>query len=446
VAVHLRAGAGRSVSIEADDLDGRAVILIRSDATSHRGALTLEDGESIALAAETALAERIPLVAILSTSGAEVREGVATLHGWGKAARAMVKCSGVIPVSIVLTGPALSGPALLLGLADLVAMTENAYAYVTGPDMVRQFTGVSMSTAELGGAASHAGKSGVAALVDIDEASATQQLSAALSYLPDNADELPAHIPTDDPVTRPTPELRELVPAAANASYDIRKVVASVVDDGELVELRDRFAPNLVTAFASVAGQPIGIIANQPQALAGTLDILSSQKGARFVDLCDSFGLPLVTLVDTSGFFPGKDLEWRGMIRKGAQLAFAYAQATVPRVCVILRKSYGGAYIVMDSKRMGSDVVLAWPSAEIAVMGAKQAVEILHRRLSPEEQAQKAVEYQEELLNPYVAAERGFVDEVIDPAETRTAVAQALSQLAYKRETIPGRKHSNTPL
>jgi acetyl-CoA carboxylase carboxyltransferase component len=236
------------------------------------------------------------------------------------------------------------------------------------------------------------------------------------------------------------------LPSASAGSYDVRKVIGAIVDEGELLELRERWAPNLVTAFATIAGRPVGIVANQPIAIAGTLDIPSSQKGARFVGFCDAFNLPIVTLVDTSGFYPGKDLEWRGMIRHGAQLAFAYARATVPRICVILRKSYGGAYIVMDSKKMGNDLCLAWPTAELAVMGAKGAIEILHRRATPDERAQLEAEYEERLLNPFIAAERGYVDAVIEPVDTRAEIAQALAMLDSKQESLVGRKHDNSPL
>ncbi len=252
--------------------------------------------------------------------------------------------------------------------------------------------------------------------------------------------------PTDDPPDRLTPEAGELLPSASAGSYDVRKVIGAIVDEGELLELRERWAPNLVTAFATIAGRPVGIVANQPIAIAGTLDIPSSQKGARFVGFCDAFNLPIITLVDTSGFYPGKDLEWRGMIRHGAQLAFAYARATVPRICVILRKSYGGAYIVMDSKKMGNDLCLAWPTAELAVMGAKGAIEILHRRATPEERTQLEGEYEERLLNPFIAAERGYVDAVIEPADTRAEIAQALAMLDSKQESLVGRKHDNSPL
>ena len=250
------------------------------------------------------------------------------------------------------------------------------------------------------------------------------------AYLPDNVDEEPVRWPSDDPPDRSCPEAGDLIPPISTGSYDVRHVAAAIVDADSLFEVRDRWAPNVVTAFATLDGRPLGIVANQPLALAGTLDIPASQKAARFVALCDAFNLPILTLVDTPGFYPGKDLEWRGMIRHGAQLVFAYARATVPRLCVILRKSYGGAYIVMDSKRMGNDLCVAWPWAELAVMGAGQAAAILQRRATPEERAAFEADYAERLLNPYVAAERGFIDAVIDPADTRRQLCGALETLA----------------
>jgi acetyl-CoA carboxylase carboxyltransferase component len=270
-------------------------------------------------------------------------------------------------------------------------------------------------------------------------------LDAVLAYLPDNADAVPTPFDTDDPPERLTPELRDLVPSASSASYDVRDVVRAVADDGEFLELRAGWAAQLVTGLASIGGMPVGVVANQPRALAGTLDIAASQKGARFVHFCDAFNLPIVTMVDTPGFLPGKDLEWRGMIRHGAELAFAYAEASVPRVCLILRKAYGGAYIVMDSKGVGNDICLAWPSAQVAVMGATGAVQILNRR-APAEERRALERYAEELLTPWVAAERGFVDEVIDPGDTRRALQRALTVLATRRELLPGRKHESGPL
>jgi acetyl-CoA carboxylase carboxyltransferase component len=282
-------------------------------------------------------------------------------------------------------------------------------------------------------------------MVVADRAAGLEAVSQLLSYLPSNVDEEPPRWATDDPWDRPTPEAGELLPTSATGSYDVRAVIAALVDDGELLEVRSRWAPNLVTAFATIDGRPIGVIANQPIALAGTLDIPASQKGARFVAFCDAFNLPLVTLVDTPGFYPGKDLEWRGMIRHGAQLVFAYGRATVPRIGVILRKSYGGAYIVMDSKKMGNDLCLAWPWAELAVMGAGQAAAILQRRATPEERVEFEADYTQRLLNPYIAAERGYVDGVVEPAGTRAEIARALRTLSDKREELQARKHDNTP-
>jgi acetyl-CoA carboxylase carboxyltransferase component len=349
-------------------------------------------------------------------------------------------------VLAALTGPAVSGPALLLGVVDHVVMTADAYAYVSGPRMVRQMTGNVISSAGLGGAGTHQRSTGVAARVVADEADVDAELADLLAYLPDSVDDEPPRWPADDPVDRLTPEAGDLLPAGTAASYDVRDVIRSFVDDGDLFELREHFAANLVTGFATIDGRPIGIVANQPQQLAGTLDIACSHKGARFVSFCDAFNLPLVTLVDTSGFYPGKDMEWRGMIRHGAQLAFAYARATVPRVGLTLRKSYGGAFIVMDSKTMGCDLHLAWPSAEIAVMGGKGAVSILHRGVDEAEQGALVAAYDEEYLNPWVAAERGFIDAVIDPADTRTELAAALEILSTKREQLRPRRHDNLPL
>ncbi len=385
-------------------------------------------------------------VIAVSSTGADVVEGVAATNGWGVAAREWVRSSGVIPLVMCVTGPAVSGPALLLGLSDHVVLTDDAYAFVSGPRAVEQFTGVPVAAADLGGQTVHARTSGAAGFVAPDEAAARLVIGELLSLLPRHTDELPPRLATDDPVDRLAPELHRVLPSSPSGSYDVRTVLSAVVDDGAVLEAGAGWATNLVTAFATVAGRPVGLIANQPQSLAGTLDIPASQKGARFVAFCDAFNLPLVTFVDTPGFYPGKDLEWRGMIRKGAQLAFAYARATVPRVCITLRKSYGGAYIVMDSKHMGNDLTYAWPSAEIAVMGAKGAVEILHRRASTDERAQLEADYEQRLLNPYIAAERGSIDGVIDPAETRSVIAGALDVLEHKRERLRPRDHDNMPL
>ena len=435
------------VSARRDHVALRDVVVCEIDARVRQGAISEHDGESVANAARRALQDRVPLVVFLASSGADVRDGVAALHGWGTAARAIVQCSGVVPVLVAVTGPAVSGPALLLGLADQVVLTKDAYAFVSGPHMVQAFTGVPVTNVGLGGAGTHARATGVASLLVEDTADAWLAISELVALLPANTDDLPPVFPNADAEDRPTPEAGALLPATPTGSYDVRDVIRCIVDDGELLDLRAGWAANLVTGLGTIGGRPIGIVANQPSTVAGTLDIPASQKGARFVDFCDAFNIPLVTFVDTPGFYPGKDLEWRGMIRHGAQLAFAYARATVPRISVTLRKSYGGAYIVMDSKRMGCDLALAWPSAEIAVMGARGAVEILHRREDdPARRLELEQEYEERLLNPYVAAERGFIDGVIDPAETRSQLAAALSVLATKRQAMPRRAHDNMPL
>lgn len=435
-------------AIRADvrDFDGRDVVWVEVDGSNRKGALSSDSSSMLEHAATTARAAMVPLVCVMRSSGADIVEGFGALHGWGRAARALADCSGVVPTVFVVDGPAVSGPALLLGIADHVVMTESAYAFVSGPTMVAEFTGVSISTDELGGASAHSRYTGAATLVAPDLDTAIDLASTLLSYFPQHNDEEPPLRPTDDDVDRLTPEAGALIPASSTGSYDVRKVIAALVDDGEQLELRPRWAANVVTSLAAIGGMPVGIVANQPVQLAGTLDIPASQKAARFVAMCDAFNIPIITLVDTPGFYPGKDLEWRGMIRHGAQLVFAYGRASVPRICVILRKSYGGAYIVMDSKRMGNDLCLAWPWAELAVMGAGQAAAILQRRATPEERAAFEADYTERLLNPYVAAERGFVDAVIEPAETRTVIGSALRALVDKRERLQARPHDNTPL
>jgi acetyl-CoA carboxylase carboxyltransferase component len=444
--VTLRANAPGAVRAGVESIDGRSVVVARITATEDQGALSSTASTSLSEAAHVALAQRLPLVCFVASSGADIVEGIAALHGWGQAARALADCSGIVPVVMVVDGPAVSGPALLLGLADFVIMTRHSYAFVSGPAMVAEFTGVLIDSDELGGAVIHARHSGAASLVVADRTSAENAVRDLLAYLPSHNDEEAPHWRTTDPPDRLTPEAGDVLPSTATGSYDVRDVIGAIVDDGIVYELRARWAPNVVTAFAAIAGRPVGVIGNQPVAVAGTLDIPASQKGARFVATCDAFNLPIVTLVDTPGFYPGKDLEWRGMIRHGAQLVFAYGRATVPRICVILRKSYGGAYIVMDSKRMGNDICLAWPGAELAVMGAGQAAAILQRRATPEDRAEFEADYETRLLNPYIAAERGYIDAVIEPAETRRVIARALDMLASKREDLRPRKHDNSPL
>ena len=435
-------GVVGAVTSVVDRIGGRDVVVCRALGSMRRGAITHADGVRLAEAADQARQLGIPFVFFVASSGADVHDGVAALHGWGRAAAAVSRCSGQVPVIAATTGPVVSGPALLLGLSDLVVMSSEAVAYVSGPQMVAEFTGIEIGLHELGGTATHARSSGLCA-VESDDVDGV--VAEVLGYLPSNTDELPPVAPVSDSVLRSTPELRTLIPDRKAATYDVRDVIRSVCDDGELRELRPRWAGQVVTAFARLGGTPVGVVANQPRILAGTLDITASQKGARFVRMCDAFNLPILSLVDTPGFLPGKDLEWRGMIRHGAELAFAYAQATVPRICLILRKAFGGAYIVMDSRGIGNDVCLAWPGAEVAVMGASGAVQILHRRLEPAERADRESAYEEAYLNPWQAAERGLVDEVIDPADTRLVLCGALRQLSTKRELVIGRKHDAGP-
>ncbi len=442
----VRAHVPGAARVDVRTLGDRTVVWLDVDAEVRKGALSSDASSMIEAAAIVARTKGFPLIATMDSSGADIAEGFSALHGWGLAAKALTDCSGIVPIVIIVDGPAVSGPALLLGIADFVVMTQAAYAFVSGPTMVAEFTGVHMDNEELGGAASHARFSGATSLVAADLNGAINMVEQLLSYLPDNVDEEAPLFATDDDPRRDTSDAGALMPTSSTGSYDVRDVIRVLADDGDMFEVRARWASNVVTAFATFAGQPVGIVANQPISLAGTLDIPASQKAARFVSFCDAFNLPILTLVDTPGFYPGKDLEWRGMIRHGAQLVFAYGRATVPRICVVLRKSYGGAYIVMDSKQMGNDVCLAWPWAELAVMGAGQAAAILQRRATPEAKAAFESDYSERLLNPYIAADRGLIDAVIEPAETRSAICHALASLIDKRETLHIHKHDNMPL
>lgn len=444
--VGIATGIPAPVSARVTRLEGRKVMWIEFDASEVAHPLSSQMTAIISEGLRTALDELIPIVLIVNSSGADIAEGVAPLHGWGTAARLLTKCSGRVPTFAIVDGPAVSGPALLLGLVDFVIMTSTSYAFVNGPLMIRQFTGVDITKDELGSASTMERSAGLATAVVETREEGRDVIVEILNYLPDRVDAETPRLPTSDPINRLTPEAGDHIPETATGSYDVRSVVESIVDDGVITEIRSQWALNIVTAFASIDGRPVGIVANQPLALAGTLDIPASQKAARFVNFCDAFNLPIITFVDTPGFYPGKDLEWRGMIRHGAQLVYAYGQATVPRICVILRKSYGGAYIVMDSKKMGNDVCLAWPWAELAVMGAGQASAILRRGASDDDRIAFESDYTERLLNPYIAAERGYVDDVIDPADTRATIAASLSMLSNKRDQRPHRLHGNSPL
>ncbi len=425
--------------------DGRRRVSVRL-AHEPESTITADDARLITRGAQRALDQGIPFVCEFSANGPAPEDELAVTFAIGEAARTLTACSGRIPTIGILHGDAFAGPALLLGLLDFVVVVKGAHAYVCGPAMVNEFTGVEFSRDDLGGSRALANEAGIASFVVGSIEDADAMIDDLLSVLPSNHETLSPRVPSADPADRATDEAASTIPESATGAYDVRDVVEIVADDAWFLEVRPTYATNLVTGFASFGGIVAGVVANQPMSIAGTLDIPSSQKGGRFVAFCDAFNIPLVTLVDTSGFYPGKDLEWRGMIRYGAQLAFAYARATVPRINITLRKSYGGAYIVMDSKYMGNDLVFAWPSAEIAVMGAKGAVEILHRKAEADERAELEAAYEERLLNPYIAAQRGSVDAVIDPSETRRTLVDSLRLLATKREILPARKHDNTPL
>jgi acetyl-CoA carboxylase carboxyltransferase component len=409
-----------------------------------RGPIGPDEADSVARLIRLATDTGVPVVGVLAVSGTDVRHGVASLVAWGRIASALVDASGVVPITLAVIGPCAAGPSLLIGIADAVDFTSDATAFVSGPAAVSGMTGETISPMDLGGPNVHAVESGIAAMVAADEASAVDAISLILSHLPANNHELAPLAMHHDDLER---DCEANVPASPNAGYDVRTVIDEVCDRGSWFELWARHAPNSVVGFARVDGYPVGVVANQPGWLAGTLDIEASTKAARFVQLCDAFNVPLLTFVDTPGFQPGKDLEWRGMIRHGAKLVFTYAQATVPRVCVILRKAYGGAYIVMDSRGMGSDFVVSWPNAEIAVMGASGAIGLLYGRrdLPPEEMQQLVDDYQADYCTPRVASERGYVDMVIEPKETRRVVVGAFEALRSKREHLPNRRHANPP-
>ena len=446
--VQLSSGSSVRGSIRAgfDTLAGRLVMSVVSTVTPNAGALGPEDGRTMARAADAALRSRVPLVLSLDTSGADIMGGVAALDGWGHAARAICRCSGIVPILALVSGRAISGPALMLGMADIVVMTAGATAYVSSPEAVVGVTGEVTNPETLGGSAVHAARTGLSAMTVPDARAGLELLGELLAYLPDHVDVEPPVTACEDPPWRATPSLHAVVPTDPTIGYDVRDVLGEIVDHGHFVELRGSWAPQVVTGFARLGGQPCGVVANQPSVMAGTLDIDGSRKGAAFVRMCDAFNLPLLTIVDTPGFLPGKDLEWRGMIRYGAELAFAYCEATVPRVCLVLRKAYGGAYIVMDSKGIGNDLCFAWPCAEIAVMGAKGAMQILDRRGSADARRELEEQYASAFLTPWVGAARGFVDDVIDPADSRRRIVDAFAMLMSKRDRVVDRKHDVGPL
>ncbi len=431
---------------------GRRVFTYAQDFRILGGSLGEAHGAKIQKVMDLALAAGAPLIALNDSGGARIQEGVTALAGYGGIFRRNVRASGVIPQISVILGPCAGGAAYSPALTDFVFMVrDTSYMFVTGPDVVKAVTGESISHEELGGAKVHERTSGLATFVYDEEAACLDDVRYLVSLLPPNSHELPPVVQTGDPPDRKCPRLLDIVPASPRKPYDMRQVIAEITDHGEFMELHARWACNVVCALARIGGHTVGIVASQPLVRAGVLDIHASQKAARFVQLCDAFNISLVTLVDVPGFLPGVDQEHQGIIRHGARLLYAYCDATVPRVQVILRKAYGGAYIVMDSRSIGADVSFAWPINEIAVMGAEAAVGVLYRKeLSAAESTDQlrdrlAAEYKDQLMHPYYASERGLVDDVIDPADTRAAISRVLDMLSQKRpETVP-RKHGNPP-
>ncbi|MFG3253808.1 acyl-CoA carboxylase subunit beta [Streptomyces sp. NPDC048172] len=435
------------------EVHGRTVFVYAHDFRHFGGALGEAHAEKIHKVMGLAEQAGAPLVSLNDGAGARIQEGVTALAGYGGIFRRNTRASGVIPQISVMLGPCAGGAAYSPALTDFVFMVRGtSQMFITGPDVVRAVTGEEITQDGLGGAQAHATVSGVAAFAHDDEESCLADVRHLLSLLPQNNRELPPAEHCADPVDRRNDALLDLVPAEPTRSYDVRDVIEEIVDDGDHFEVHEGWATNVVCSLARLGGQVVGIVANQPSSMAGVLDIGASEKAAAFVQTCDSFNIPLVTLVDVPGFLPGVGQEHGGIIRHGAKLLYAYCNATVPRVSVVLRKAYGGAYIVMDSQSIGADLTFAWPTNEIAVMGAEGAANVIFRREiaasdDPETlRAQRIKEYKAELMHPYYAAERGLVDDVIDPADTRRVLIGALKTLRAKHADLPSRKHGNAPV
>ena len=433
-------------------VNGRLTYVFAQDFTVLGGSLAEAHAEKIVRIMELAMENGAPVIGLNDSGGARIQEGVVSLGGYADIFYQNTRASGVIPQLSAIMGPCAGGAVYSPALTDFIFMVEDSsYMFVTGPNVVRTVTHEEVSAEELGGASAHSVKSGVTHFSCANELACIEQIKALLSYLPQNCEELPpesAYTPSDES----RPALDELIPENPNQPYDIREVIDQVVDESSFLEVHKDFAENIVVGMARLAGRSIGVVANQPAFLAGVLDIRSSQKAARFVRFCDCFNIPLLVLEDVPGFLPGTDQEWNGIITNGAKLLYAFSEATVPRITVITRKAYGGAYDVMNSKHIGADMNYAWPTAEIAVMGAKGAAEIIFRKeikeaSDPEKVlAEKEAEYAEEFAHPYRAAARGFVDDVILPSQTRERLIRSFKMLENKAVKIPAKKHGNIPL
>jgi propionyl-CoA carboxylase beta chain len=434
-------------------IDGRKVLVFSQDFTVFGGALGEVFAEKIHKVMDLAESVGAPMIGLNDGAGARIQEGVVSLASYGGIFFRNVKASGVVPQISVILGPCAGGAVYSPAMTDFIFMTKGtSHMFITGPDVVKTVTGEDVTQEELGGAMTHASKSGVATFVYDDEESCLQQVRYLMSFLPsNNLEDPPFYEPEDDPERR-CDALMELIPDAPNKPYDMKKVIAEIVDDGDFLEVQPYWAMNIICGFGRINGHVVGIVGNQPQVLAGCLDIDASEKAGRFVRTCDAFNIPLVTFVDVPGFLPGTDQEYGGIIRHGAKLLYAYCESTVPRVQIITRKGYGGAYVVMNSKSIGADLAFAWPSGEIAVMGPQGAVNIIFRKdienaTDPDaRRAELIEEYTERFANPYSAAERGYVDDVIDPRDTRRVLVRALEMLRSKKEKLPQRKHGNVPL
>ena len=436
-------------------IDGRPVCVFAQDFTVFGGSLGEVFGEKIVKVMDLALRNGWPIIGINDSGGARIQEGVVSLALYGEIFRRNVHASGVIPQISLIMGPCAGGAVYSPAITDFTIMVDQtSHMFITGPDVIKTVTGEDVGFEELGGARTHNSKSGVAHYMGHDEHDALDYVKALLSYLPSNNLERPPVFgeEADPDFTDLDRELDRLIPDSPNQPYDMRTVLGAVLDDQEFLEVQALFAPNVICGFGRVEGQSVGVVANQPMQFAGTLDIDASEKAARFVRTCDAFNVPVLTFVDVPGFLPGTSQEWNGIIRRGAKLIYAYVEATVPKVTVITRKAYGGAYVVMGSKHLGGDVNLSWPTGQIAVMGAQGAVSILYRKELAEasdpvaRRAELEAEYNLQLANPYLAGERGYIDNVVFPHETRLQVVKSLRLLRNKRETLPPKKHGNIPL
>jgi propionyl-CoA carboxylase beta chain len=448
-----RAVPGDGVVVGHGLVDGQRICVFAQDFTVMGGSLGEAHARKIVKVMDLAVKIGVPIVGLNDSGGARIQEGVASLAGYAEIFLRNTQLSGVVPQISCIMGPCAGGAVYSPAITDFVLMVKDtSYMFITGPDVVRAVTHETVTKEELGGALTHAQKSGVAHFVANDDVACLQQVRRLLSFLPANNLEQPTVTASRDPATRRVDELASVIPAESNKPYDMKRVIQAVIDDGDLLELQADYAKNMIIGFARIAGRSVGIVANQPAVLAGVLDIAASNKAARFVRFCDAFNIPLVVWVDVPGFLPGVEQEHRGIIIHGAKLLYAFCEATVPKLTVITRKAYGGAYDVMNSKHIRADVNLAFPTAEIAVMGPEGAVNVIHRQAIAEAKdpdatrAQFVQEYREAFANPYQAAELGFVDEVIDPAQVRTRLAVYLDVLKTKRDRNPARKHGNIPL